>query len=298
MAHDPKVSIVMPAYNAADTIAASIESVQAQTSTDWELLVVDDGSKDDTAEIVRSFADDRITLTTQENAGVSAARNRALEQARGKYVAFLDSDDLWLPEKLARQVEVMDADPEVVLCYAEHRLFFDDPQTSFPHPYPDVADIADDHHRLIVWDYIGTLTAMVRRDVLDQVGHFDTSLFGPEDWDLWLRVAARGKIARINEPLALYRESASGISKAKDRQLAMERRVLEKAIKNYAPPKSVVRTAWWYMRLKECSLAVRKGDIQGAVTAYLKAVALDPWNRRNLTFPLRRLRAVMKKEAL
>ncbi len=115
---NPKVTVVVPAFNVSKYIAASLRSILAQTFTDFEVIVVNDGSTDDTAKIVAAFRDPRIQLLTQKNRGLAGARNSGIRLAKGEYIAFLDSDDLWLPEKLDRHVRHLDSKPRVGVSYS------------------------------------------------------------------------------------------------------------------------------------------------------------------------------------
>ncbi|RME70603.1 MAG: glycosyltransferase [Chloroflexi bacterium] len=207
----PKVSVVIPTYNSAAYITATVESVLAQTFTDYELIVVDDGSTDDTARRLQPYMG-RLTYIYQENKKYSGARNAGLRAATGEYVALLDSDDLWLPDKLARQVVVMDAHPDVVLCNCQAAYI--DPQGRPTHFRGQVfkgreapgVEIFDALPRLFTFDLIiTTSTVMIRRTALDQVGLFDDTHIHGEDWELWVRLASQGRFAYLPDALAQYR---------------------------------------------------------------------------------------------
>ena len=202
-AADPLVSVVIPAYNRASIVPRAIASVLAQTYQDWELIVVDDGSRDKTREAVEKFSDARIRLVRhQQNAGQSAARNTGIQAARGKYIAFLDSDDEWLPEKLARDVEAFEAGGDQVgLVYCGKKLVGADGQllkVRMPTLQGDV------HASLLQGDFIGSCSRVaVRRRVLEPLGGFDESLCSYEDWDLWLRVAKVSTVALVPDCLVI-----------------------------------------------------------------------------------------------
>ncbi|GAP13465.1 glycosyltransferase [Longilinea arvoryzae] len=208
----PKVSIIIPTYNSARFLPATLQSVLAQTYRDYEILVVDDGSTDDTPAVLQPYRYE-ITYIHQENKERSAARNNAIDQASGEYVAFLDSDDLWAPEKLKRQVAVLDAHPEVALVYCQARYIDENGQpTAFcgdwiDGPKGDELVIADYFEALLGGNVIsgGGSTSMVRRWMLNQVGPFDVTLNHGEDWDVWLRLSRLGPFAYLPEPLTSYR---------------------------------------------------------------------------------------------
>ena len=213
------VSIVMPAYNAGKYIADSIRSVIAQTCPDWELLVVDDGSSDDTGGIVKEFVarDPRIKYFFQENGRLGKARNTGLKNASGELIAFLDSDDLWLEAKLARQIQAMsENDADVVFSDA---YVFNDPDTtdetrrfgSFNGRFSG-ANMLD---LLIRQNRIPVLTVLLRRAALDRVGAFEEGkpYHGLEDYDLWLRLAKAGFVFYgMTDALARYRKHSSAMT--------------------------------------------------------------------------------------
>lgn len=185
----PRVSVVIPTYNRAQFIASAIESVLTQTFGDFELIVVDDGSTDRTSEIVTSISDPRVVFVRQENAGRSTARNRALALAKGAYIAFLDSDDLYLPGKLALQIQYMDQHPEAGMIYTS-ACCIDADGNDLPERYEAsrsgriYADIA--FFRPVT---ITLPTVVVRREILEQVGGFDEQMNRFEDTDMWRRVS-------------------------------------------------------------------------------------------------------------
>jgi glycosyltransferase involved in cell wall biosynthesis len=198
----------MPALNRVRYIAAAIDSVLAQTFTNWELLVVDDGSSDETPAIAGGYAarDARIHLIRQPNQGVTAARNSALRRARGRYVAFLDSDDLWLPEKLARQVASFEAHPDAAFIYTGYVLMNED-GTPRREVRPDRRWQGDIHRRLWLEDneILGP-TVMVATAMLSRVGLFDEALKGAENLDLRLKLSKLGPVFFVDDVLYRYRK--------------------------------------------------------------------------------------------
>ncbi|HXH05238.1 MAG TPA: glycosyltransferase family A protein, partial [Vicinamibacterales bacterium] len=194
----PEVSVIIPAYNAAPTIGAALESVFTQTFDDLEVIVVDDGSADDLERAVAPWRS-RITLLRQPNRGPGAARNTGLARASGRLIAFLDADDEWLPEKLARQVTYFARHPETGLLHTGVQGDRWDGRA----PEPPRFAFCELFHTDF---FIRTLTAMVPRRVLEDVGGFDERReVHVEDWELWLRIAARYPVGYIPEPLAVRR---------------------------------------------------------------------------------------------
>jgi glycosyltransferase involved in cell wall biosynthesis len=196
----PRVSVVLPCYNRAWSVAAAVASVLAQDYTDFELIVVDDGSHDETRACLAPFGD-RLRLVRQQHRGVSAARNRGVREARGELIAFLDSDDLWRPPKLTRQTAYFDAHPEALICQTEEiwlrRGRRVNPKTR--------------HRKPSGWIFVPSLelclvspsAVMLHRRLWDAVGGFDEDLPACEDYDLWLRVSCRYPIHLIDEPLVV-----------------------------------------------------------------------------------------------
>ncbi|MBI4494288.1 MAG: glycosyltransferase [Chloroflexi bacterium] len=189
----PTISVVIPTYNRAKYLVQAVESVLGQTFRDFELIVVDDGSTDDTAHVLAPYAD-RLSYVYQRNRREGAARNTGIRLARGDYVAFLDSDDLWLPGKLAQDLAAFQAAPDSGLVYSAAEFVADDGSVlrrRLPHPEGDV------FARLALENFIPLSTATVRRACLREAGGFreDPDLSGTYDWELWVRLAARYRFA-------------------------------------------------------------------------------------------------------
>jgi glycosyltransferase involved in cell wall biosynthesis len=196
----PRISVIIPTYNRADMLTRAVESVLAQTYTDFELIVVDDGSDDDTADRLDAFKD-RISIIRQERQGVSAARNAGIAAAIGDLLAFLDSDDQWLPEKLAVQVEFFDQSPNAMICQTEEIWIRNgrrvNPKNRHQKPSGDIFEPS--LHLCLV----SPSAVMMRRKLFDLVGLFDENLPACEDYDLWLRASARLPVYLIDSPLII-----------------------------------------------------------------------------------------------
>ncbi|MGE3466278.1 MAG: glycosyltransferase family 2 protein [Pyrinomonadaceae bacterium] len=201
----PLISVIIPNYNYAKYIAKTVQSALDQTYPCVEVIVVDDESKDDSLAVLDQFSG-RIEVVAQANQGVSAARNNGVAASSGEFVAFLDADDLWSPEKLERQMAVIDADREVGLVHCW--MTYIDPQDR---PMGQMADgtegwIANDIMRFDGGGVIGAgSTSLIPRSVFDEVGGFDTRMSTAADWDISYRIAARHKIGIVNAPLVQYR---------------------------------------------------------------------------------------------
>ena len=234
----PEVSVVIPAYNASGTILDAINSVLTQTIEDFELLVVNDGSSDRTAEIVRDVPDPRVHLLDRCNGGASAARNTGIEHATGYWVAFLDADDVWLPRKLETQLRRMRSTPG---CMASQgSAYFVDrhlKQLSFHRCVPD-------ENPLLTFLRFQNLpnaasSWIVRRSLFDEIGGFDTSLVMHEDWDLSIRLARHAKPLCIDEPLTLYRVHSGNRSVDVDSHIRSGFQILDELFNDATLPSDV-----------------------------------------------------------
>lgn len=210
----PRVSIVIPAYQTASYIGETLDSVRAQTFTDYELIVVNDGSPD-TEELERVLQPYRAELryVRQENSGASSARNTGIRLARGTYVALVDSDDLWEPDYLAVQVATLESDPTAVLSYTNMIMFGDAPDAgreckSF---LPAQGEVTI--KRLVEQQCNATSNVVARRDALLQAGLFDEALSTGEDFELWLRLVHRGgRLVYHRRPLWRYRKRPGSLT--------------------------------------------------------------------------------------
>ncbi len=247
-----KVSAVIPTYNSGKLVVEAIRSVLGQTYAPFEVIVVDDGSKDDTRDRLTEFGS-RVRYAFQANQGVAAARNHGIRLATGDAVAFLDADDAWHPRKLERQVECLNAHPELGLVGTAIVNWpivpFSDlsgQTTSQPIVIP-----LDD---LIIRNKLVASSVLVRRSILEKVGEFDQSMFGTEDYDLWLRIAQETQIANLPEPLTGYRESPGSLSKNAAQMEAGMEAILHKLTERqlFRGRPLLRRRAWAYFR---CSCA-------------------------------------------
>jgi glycosyltransferase involved in cell wall biosynthesis len=210
----PLVTVIMPAYNVAQYLREAVESVVAQTYRDWELVIVDDGSTDETGAIARECLklDGRIRLVRQENRGLAGARNTALRVGRGEFFALLDSDDVWDPEFLESQMEVFARYPETALVSGSARFLGGARDGEPARPLMPGASV------LTLEQMIGDEAAVFimttfRREVVDTIGMFDATKRRSEDWDFWLRAVSAGFVFRRNwTPLAWYRVRAGSLS--------------------------------------------------------------------------------------
>ncbi|MDP6435906.1 MAG: glycosyltransferase [Gammaproteobacteria bacterium] len=257
MSASSTISVVIPAYNAEAFVVEAVESAFAQTVAPLEVIVVNDGSTDRTEELLRGFGD-RITLISQQNSGVARARNAGLEVAVGEYVAFLDSDDAWLPDKTAKQLDVMQSYPDMAALGSDCIEVDPDGQVirkvvseaygntfwiSHEPPLIDRSDIGDNLMRNTLGSPSGLL---VRRACLEEVQLFDESLVnGSEDWDLFIRLALKFRTAVYADQLFRYRITGEGLCSPKnaERLLKTDLMVLDKIFNS-----GDLEVSWWLRR--------------------------------------------------
>lgn len=237
----PLVSVIIPCYNSAAHISEAIDSVLAQDYSNIEVIVVDDGSTDNSIDILRQFGD-KIIVLQQANQGPAAARNAGMRIANGQFIAFNDSDDLWLPGKLTAQISYLQQHPDIGLCYCGWAIWHGETsleQISAQLASTGQAATAEDTYysgwlylKLLKDSVIHTITAVLRRDVIDNIGMFNTDYRIGEDHDLWLRISQRYQMAKLSRTYAVYRDNPDSTTKkvhAKNFSLL----VLESAVASY-----------------------------------------------------------------
>ncbi len=254
---------------------------------EWELIVVNDGSTDGTDESVRPYlSDTRIRLLSQSNQGVAEARNRAIREARGAWIAFLDSDDLWHPFKLEKQLRRL-ADERAKMCCTGREIFVHSPGDLPPETQRAVSDeirIED----LLRGNFLTLSSVVIERKMLARLGGFDPDLFGTEDWDLWIRALAFTRIVCIDEPLTLYREHPAGISKNLRRHLKEKYKVLRKHVEtNEMLPAALRREIMWKYRLQSGMFAVKESERGEALACCAYCLARRPFRRATLALVFR-----------
>lgn len=293
-----RVSVIIPCYNGAQYLPDALDSALAQTFGDFELLIVDDGSTDDTAEVAgRYIARDRerVHYLHQPNCGLAVARNTAISHARGDLLALLDCDDIWTPERLAEGIALMDARPEVGLTHAN--IVYVDGEKR-----PIREDLVRQEQYLSgrIFEHIYTRrahlacpTVLFRRECVERVGGFDPELtrLGCEDRDLWLRIARKYDVAYLPKALAYYRVTAGSMSRNREKMLKARLYVLDK----YGEPTMHSR----YLRrqalagiYQEMALLARGAGVPGEARGWwMKSLAACPWQRRFAAPALRGLLA-------
>jgi glycosyltransferase involved in cell wall biosynthesis len=202
-AHDqPLVSVVIATYNMGKFVASSIESVLGQTWSNIEVVVVDDGSTDDTLDRLAAYrTDPRVTVVVQQNLGQPRAKNAGLSLAKGSFIAFCDADDMWLPHKLATQIPIFSKDPRIGVVYSSIKTLPSKPEDG-ESAHLHRGEILE---ALFLRNFIPFGTAVIRRECLLQSGFFDESISMGIDWDLWLRIALHWRFDFTPDPTYVYR---------------------------------------------------------------------------------------------
>jgi glycosyltransferase involved in cell wall biosynthesis len=287
MAGAPRVRVVIPTFNNARFVGAAIQSALDQSVGDLEVVVVDDGSTDATREVVEAIPDRRVVYRRQENQGPSAARNNALRDATNELVAFLDADDLWLPDKLARQLALLDASEAVGLVHGAYIVVDEQGGELRRRLGPGISGRVAD--RLAVENLVSgsATTSLVRRGLLDRVGLFDESLRGGEDWDLWFRIARVAELAYVPEPIAKIRLHGRNSTRAEQRIRTDLTRLIGKIYSDPTLPPELRRLeprAWAAMYLAMARFARNGGSQRRAFGYLLRAIGArptwpDPWIR-------------------
>lgn len=313
MKNCPLVSVIIPTYNRAALISQSVESVLVQTYSNIEVIVVDDGSTDDTQLRLKRFGE-RIRIVSQSNAGPGAARNLGIRLSRGEIIAFQDSDDLWKPTKLERQVRLLESlDASVPCCLCNATFQFPDGRTTTVF---DISSINAPHDE-VIWSNVAEVLATrlvlfnqmvaIRRSALQRAGGFDETLRYLEDYDLSLRLAFEGPWALIREPLVIYREGSPGSLARRSVQDEVVLKQYEMKIFNrilttlstengYASPRKYFvnrrRIFRWGLRAAQLSQGGSWGGRAAGSLAtrilhsYYKAFRRSPWCPKAITRPV------------
>jgi GT2 family glycosyltransferase len=270
MTDAPRVSVVIPTYNRAELLAESIESVLRQSYRDLEVVVCDDGSTDDTAARVQALESRVRYLGLPHTGRPGSPRNRGIEAARGELVAFLDDDDLWEPDKLARQIELMDRGG-LSFVYTDRRLLFSDGSQSAPVATPALPGSDRFMDLVLQGQFPSVCTVLMQRSLLRQVNGFDETLETAEDLDLWLRLGRIARAGRVPEPLVLVRRRAGTLS---DRSGPLAFRnaieILQRALATQDLQPSELRVGHATLARLHARLAARlarQGDLAGSLRA-------------------------------
>ena len=282
----PTVDIIIPAYNAARFLPAALESVISQTYTDWRIILVDDGSTDNTAAVAHEFQrrlQDRMLVITQPNGGQNAARNTAVRNSTAEFLATLDADDIWLPSRLADSLKAFEGRPHVGLSYGLITWIDESgaPLETFQ------GNPRDREGRIAPAIYMRTVelpcpTITFRRKCIEEVGLFDETMRGTEDRDMWFRIALRHEVAFIPKVIAYYRVSANSMSSDLNRMFTGQRQFIDK---HYGAPGCGLiarRIALSRVYKQRAETLFGRRSRRAALLSALRAFAIWPFSTGNL----------------
>jgi glycosyltransferase involved in cell wall biosynthesis len=282
-----KVSVVLPTYNCAEYVGATVESVLNQTYKNYELIIVNDGSTDDTNQVLAHYIDNNSTIRyfKQENKGHAAARNAGISTATGDFIAFIDSDDKWLPDKLDAQVRAFEEDPEVGFVHCNLYGFGENQEVRVRGP--QLTQEETDQYSGYIFDnlyfrkiIITTTSVMIRKECIDAVGMFDENLtrFGSEDRDLFLRILREYKAKYINKPLAMYRNRSDSAGQNYKKMIIGQEYVYEKITKLYGLPHCAKKEVMSKIYQEWAREFYAKGRFTDGFTNQVKAIKENPVN--------------------
>jgi glycosyltransferase involved in cell wall biosynthesis len=278
----PEVSVIITTFNRAHFLREAINSVLSQTYQDFEVVVVDDGSTDDTRETIKSYTDPRVKYIYQKNQGAGAARNTGLQASEGRLIALLDADDIWLPEKLELQIKALALNPRASVVYSD-MYFFGSKSSTTPETFfqwlkwpPPKGKVID---KMVVRSFGHPSTLMTRREVFDTIGLFDENLPYCDDYDMLIRLAAYFEFEVVPLPLVKYRLHPDQISHNLERVIANHLTVFAKA--RQLP---VIRSAQCHFRY--AGFLVRQGKFNRGFKELLALMQTDFWQLFPLTLSL------------
>lgn len=257
----PTISVIIPAYNAENTILETIKSVRQQTFSDFEIIIINDGSTDRTLELLENIEDNRLKIFSYENGGLSVARNRGISQASGEYIAFLDADDLWTPDKLELQLKALQQHSEAGVAYSW--TYYMNEQGTSSHPGISRFFEGDVRANLLVNNFIASgSNPLIRRQAIKSVGDFDSTCAGCADWDYWLRLSAKWHFVVVPKHQIFYRQSSGSMSSAKVQHMEDDGlRVIEKTFQTVPVELKFLKNrslAWFY---QYCTQQYLKQDV-------------------------------------
>ena len=276
----PIVSVIIPAYNAERTILATLESVQKQTFSDIELIVIDDGSTDQTVKLVETLQDSRVKIFSYQNSGVSVARNRGIQCAIGDFIAFIDADDQWTSDKLELQLKALQKDPIAGVAYS-WTTFIDEQGTVLYEQAP-VFHEGNVYPQLLVENFIlNGSNVLVCRQFVESVGEFHTSLKYAEDWEFYIRLAALCTFVLVPKHQVIYlRSSQSATSKVEvmEKEIISEiTRIFQTVPLEFQPLKNCsLARAYRYFAQQHLSYELTDKAVDQASQKLKKSIQLEP----------------------
>jgi len=287
----PLVSIILPTYNCASFLPHSIGTILSQTYNSYEIIVIDDGSTDNTKEVLYPFMQRIKYIRLEHNKGLPTARNTGIQSAQGKYIAFIDADDLWIPEKLRTDIEYFETHPEVSMVYSKH-INIDEKGNDLNGNTKNKLPSGNIFTQLFSeQNFIITSSVVVRKEIFETTGLFDGQLFNCQDWDLWLRIAFHFQVAGIDKPLVKYRHNPHSLSKNRNNVLKYQKIVIDKIYNTFKDQENGINEKLYKKRLashyaKVGRYYLRIGDKNRAKENFALSLKNAPLNFRSLRYYL------------
>ncbi|AWG21426.1 hypothetical protein FFWV33_07720 [Flavobacterium faecale] len=284
-------SIIMPAYNVGLFIEESIESVLNQTYPHFELIIIDDGSTDNTFNLISNNKDPRVKVLQQVNKGVSSARNNGISNSSNGYIAFLDSDDIWSSDKLQNIVDAVGS--EIGIYYSNALEFVNDINTAVPSRYTESIEDIDNRNLILIYDFIILSTAVVPSKIIKEFNGFSEDLNGTEDWDLWIRIGQKYDFKKIKKFDCYYRMNENGLSKNRKAHLLSEYKVIEKHLLNSnLGNRKVKNLSLWVWYKKNFYYHLMNYEIVTSFKFFALMLWRNPFSFSNFDFCFRILRKI------
>ena len=272
------VTVVVPSYNMAHFLPQAVESALGQSYPHLEVQIIDDGSTDETPRVVRQWdGNPRVRVHRQANGGLSHARNQGIALGRGNFIALLDADDIWLPEKLALQMPLFDGRPEVGVVYSGFDRMDRDGRSEPKGPHRMHRGRISG--RLLIENFVPASSAVVRRECFERHGGFDTALRTGEDYEMWLRLSAHYQFDYVEQPVMRYRIWSGQMSKDYRGRYATGIQTMQNFLRRNpdAVERSVVRNAWAHTYTGRGNVTLWYGrDRLNALRDYLRALSFQP----------------------
>jgi len=290
------VSIITPTFNRSNLLQETIASALAQTYKEFELIIIDDGSVDDTARVISDFSDSRIRYVYQDNRGQSAARNKGLALASGEMVAFLDSDDTWLPHRLERHVSLLQENARFDAVYGMAVIRG---KSVPPGPVPKILPSGNITKSLLRQNFISFSSVLLRMKLVRKLGGFDESLRSAEDYDYWLRASVHGEFLADPVISEYYRKTPGSVSSLIDKNFEANEMILRRFFSNHPEYASIFqKSLTWGLFYQDVSRQLsgvrRHGD---AIRSALRAIAYAPWHPLGYAALARRLLNAVRRPA-
>lgn len=288
----PRVSIVLTCYNHLEHLKIAMECIRSQSFTDYEIIALDDGSTDGTREWLSGQENPKLrVILNEKNLGTYGTLNKGLDLMQGELFAEFNDDDVWAPEKLEKQVAMLDANPKIGLVHTAGYFIDDDGEEikenplGFEWPRTSTGDVLSE---LIPYNKIIASSVLIRKECFEKVGKFNTEFFGSGDWEMWYRIAEEYHVGHIDEPLTLYRVHGGSASHNTDKIAKDDRRIREwmtPRLDGYTDrgwPDGLLRNVKAHHWACLGTARTWEGDVKGGRKAYVESLKLMPWRVKSV----------------